>query len=417
MKQLWAILFVACFAFQSQAQITYTDRVYRPNIKTVEFYNSEKEGSFPIISLGSNEQLLLAFDDLTNNSATYNYTIEHCDADWNPSRISPNEYLQSFNEDRIMDYRYSVNTLKKYVHYELRFPNQTIAPKISGNYLLKVYENGDTNNSVLTRRFYVVNQRANVLAQVVPSNNVANRTTNQKVNLEVAFQGLQINNPYSDIRAFIMQNGIYETTQINTRPTFIRGTSLAYNDININDFPGGNEFRHFDTRSLRLNSERIQRIFRDTANAVLLLPDRSRIQENYLFTYDNNGNFFIRNQEGRDPRTDGDYAQVYFNLIAPGTSTNDIYVVGKFNNYAMDAASKMNFDAARGAYYFNTMLKQGVYDYEFVTPGKDGHMDLTQFEGNHFETENNYQVLIYFRPPGARWEELIGYRQLNSTNR
>ncbi|OKS85327.1 type IX secretion system plug protein [Mucilaginibacter polytrichastri] len=417
---MFVILFFCLLFFvqKSRAQIIYDNRVYRPNIKTVEFCNTIKEGAFPIISLNSNDQLLLGFDELGSNTRTYNYTVEHCDAEWNPSRISPTEYLQSFNEDRIMDYRYSVSTIQKYVHYELKLPNRNIAPKIPGNYLLKVYENGDANNPIITRRFYVVSPRANVAAQIIPSNDVALRQTNQKINLQVNFNGMVVQNPYGDIRIVIMQNGRSETALLNTRPTFIRGASLEYSDLNINDFAGGNEYRHVDTRSLRLNSEHTARIFRDTANAVLLLADRSRDQDNYLSVYDNNGGFYVRNQEGSDPVVDADYAQVYFNIGIPGSTVdNTVYVVGKFNDYVLDQRSKMNFDAAKGRYFFNTLLKQGIVDYQYVLVDKAGKPDYTTLEGNHFETENDYQVLVYYRQPGARWEELVGYLLLNTTKR
>lgn len=412
------IFCLSSFVQKSSAQVIYDNRVYKASIKTVQFYNTVKEGAFPIINLNSNDQLLLTFDELGSNTRTYNYTIEHCDAQWNPSRISPTEYLQSYTEDRILDYHYSVSTIQKYIHYELTFPNRNIAPKISGNYLLKVYENGDVNNPIITRRFYVVSTRANILAQLMPSNDVALRQTNQKINFQVDFSGMVVQNPYNDIRVLLMQNGRSETTQLNNRPTFIKGSSLEYSDIAINDFAGGNEYRHVDTRSLRLNSERIARIFRDTANTVLLLADRSRDQENYLFTYDNNGNFYVRNQEGSDPPIDADYAQVYFNLGIPGaTADNAVYVVGKFNDYVLDQRSKMDFDTAKGRYFFNTLLKQGIYDYQYVQVDRNGKADYTALEGNHYETENDYQILVYYRPAGARWEELVGYRLLNTAKR
>jgi hypothetical protein len=418
---LLSILLILCLSSivqKSQAQYQYDNRVYRPGIKTIQFYNTTKEGAFPVINLNSNDQLLLSFDDLSGNTRTYNYTIEHCDAEWNPSRISPTEYLQSYNEDRIMDYRYSVSTIQKYIHYELKLPNRNVAPKIPGNYLLKVYENGDTNNPILTRRFYVVNSRATVVAQILPSNDVQLRQTNQKINFQVNFNGMTVQNPYGDVRILVMQNGRSETAQLNTRPTYIRGSSLDYSDVGINDFAGGNEFRHVDTRSLRLNSERIARIFRDTANTVLLLADRSRDQDNYLTVYDNNGNFFVRNQEGSDPLVDADYAQIYFNLgVSGSTADNSVYVVGKFNDYVLDQHSKMDFDAAKGRYFFNTLLKQGIIDYQYVLVNKAGKADYTAIEGNHFETENDYQILVYYRQPGARWEELVGYLSLNTTKR
>lgn len=417
---LFCITLIFClssFIQNTSAQTVYTDKVYKPGIKTVELYNIAKEGSFPIINLASGEQLLFDFDELGSNYHTYNYTIEHCDAEWNPSRISPTEYLQPFTEDRIQEYRNSTNTIQKYVHYELLFPNRNIAPKLAGNYLLKVYES-DANNPIITRRFYVVNNHANIFAEVAVSQNIALRATNQKINFQIDFNGMAIQNPYGDVRILVMQNARPERAQLNTRPTFIRGNSLLYNDVSINDFAGGNEFRHFDTRSLRLNSERVQRIFRDTTNTVLLLTDQNRGNDDYLQLYDNNGGFNIRNQEGRDPRYDADYAQVYFNLSASGAPVDQsVYVIGKYNDYTLNDASKMTYDVARGRYYFNTLMKQGIFDYQYVLVDKSGNANYGALEGNHFETENDYQLLVYYRPPGARWEELVGFRRLNTAVR
>jgi len=400
----------------AQQTMVYEDKVYRNEIKSVQLYPVGKESSFPLINLRGNDQLLLSFDDLVSRSKTYSYTIEHCDAEWNPSHLSPTEYLQGFTEDRISEYRYSSGTRQKYVHYELIFPNQSITPKIAGNYLLKVYEESDPSNPIITRRFYVLNSKAGIAADITVSPNTPSRETNQKINFQLDYNGLNVQNPYSDIRAFIMQNARPETGIMNSRPAFIRGTQLIYNDVNTNDFRGGNEFRHVDMRSLRLNSDRVGKMSHDTANTIALLTDHPRERTDYTFQYDSNGKYFIFNQEGRDSRTDGDYAHVYFTLATNKTDKDGAaYLVGQFNNYQLNADSKMDFDKLSNRFYTNQFLKQGVYDFEYVwIDATTGKPDDTILEGSHFETENDYQVLVYYRPVGARWDELVGFRLLNT---
>ncbi|MGV8878189.1 MAG: DUF5103 domain-containing protein [Sphingobacteriaceae bacterium] len=395
------------------------DLVYLPEIKSVEFYNQKEEQSFPIITLGSVEKLELNFDDLGGGSRNFSYTIEHCDAEWKSSGLSPADYLQSFTEDRINEYRYAVNTLQKYTHYTLTIPNVNIIPKLSGNYLLKIYEDGDPLKSVLTRKFYILQPKVTITADIVPSAQISTRASNQKVNFQLDYAGIPIQNPYAEIRTLVMQNERPDRSSFNTRPQFIRGNQLIYNDVNTNDFSGGNEFRRFDLRSLRLNAERIEKIYQDTANTVILLGDVSWNQQRYTFQYDNNGNFFIRNQDGSNPKTDADYAHVYFSLAADKTAKDEaVYILGKFNNYQINAQSKMHFDETKGRFHTNLFLKQGIYDYHYVTANPSiSKVNNDALDGSYFETENNYQLMVYYRRPGARWEELVGYRQLQTVKK
>ena len=213
-----------------------------------------------------------------------------------------------------------------------------------------------------------------------------------------------------------MQNARPETAIFTTQPTYIRGNQLVYEDLSINDFPGGNEFRHFDTRSLRLNSDRVSHIYHDSTYTVVLLGDPVRNTPNYSFNYDNNGSFFILNSDGTDPKRDAEYTHVYFSLAANKTpAEGSVYIVGKFNNYTLDNRSKMDFESIKGRFMTDLYLKQGVYDYQYVwVDHKSDKPDDILLEGTYFETENDYQVLVYYRPFSARWTELVGYRLLNN---
>jgi hypothetical protein len=411
--KLLLLLFIPVTTFAQSSP--YENNVFNRAIKTVEFYNTKKNPSFPIINLNSDEQVELEFDDLRGGTQYFDYTIEHCDGDWNSSNLSPNEYLKSFNEDKILDYAYSSATLQKYTHYTLKLPNNNIAPKISGNYILKVYADGDPSKLILTRRFYVLGSKLSISADIAPSGDLSARQTNQKINFQINYGGLTVQNPNTDIRTWIMQNGRDETGQFTTKVQYIRGNQLIYGDLATNDFPGRNEFRHFDIRSLKLNSERVSKIYRDTANTVILLTDQNRNQPNYTFLYDNDGSFYILNQEGTNPVTDADYAHLYFSFNAGKTAADgSAYIVGKFNDYKLDDRSKMDYDP-RGKFFAHLFLKQGVYDYEYVWVDKATQKpDDTFLEGSYFETENNYQVFVYYHPPTARWDELVGYRLINT---
>ncbi len=412
-------LLLLLISFKAFSQSPYTNDVFKPNIKSVQFYNTTKNPSFPIIKLNSADQVELEFDDLQGGTKYYYYTIEHCDGDWNSSNLSPNEYLKSFNEDKITDYSYSSATLQKFTHYTIKLPNENIKPIISGNYILKVYEDDDQSKLVLTRKLYVLNPKVFISAQVASSTDVSLKQSNQKVNFQINYGSLPVQNPSRDLRTWVIQNQVDPNGQFTTQPQYIRGNQLLYNDPATNDFAGGNEFRHFDTRSLKLSSDRVAHIYRDTANTVILLTDPSRNNNNYTFLYDNDGDYYVLNQDGSNPPIDADYAHVAFSLNAGKTpAQGSAYIVGRFNNYKLDDRSRLDYDDKSGRFFTYMFLKQGVYDYEYVWVDKSTRTpDYTTFEGSYFETENNYHLLVYYHPPTARWEELVGFTVVSSVQK
>jgi hypothetical protein len=416
---LFFLLTCMQFAFAQQSTLVYDNHIYLPQIKTVQCYNAQKEQSVPVIALKSGEQLLFSFDDLNGGSKNYWYAIEHCTSDWQPSRISTLDYVESFAEDRIVDYKYSFATLQKYTHYNLRLPNEQVRPKISGNYLLKVYLDGDQKKLVLTQRFYVLDNKVSVGVEVTPSLQVPERSYNQKINFSIFHKNLAIQNPYIDVKAVVMQNFDPQTAITNTKPSFIRTNELVYNDLNTNDFKGGNEFRKFDIRSLRYTADHVQNLEKDSINTAVLFPDISANAQKYTNQFDENGNFYIRNQDGRDDNTESDYVKVFFTLHAQAPATpGDAYVVGRFNNYILSEENKLVYEDSRKKFYASLLFKQGLYDFKYVWKDREtGKVNESIFEGCFFETENNYQVFVYFRKPGSRWEELIGYTMINTVKR
>ncbi|KQS37510.1 DUF5103 domain-containing protein [Pedobacter sp. Leaf194] len=419
MQKLIGILlfFIPILSFaQNDKNFTNENKIYLPNIKTVLCYNSSKEQSIPLLAITSAEKIIFSFDDLLAGTQNYWYTVEHCTSDWQTSRIATTDYLDGFSDDRITDYRYSSNTTRKYTHYEISLPNTQVRPKIGGNYILKVYLDGDKNKPVISQRFYILDSQVAVAAEITNSLQVADRNSKQKINFTIN-HSINIPNPYQDIKAVVMQNFNQNTAQLNTRPAFVRPNQLVYNDLTTNDFLGNNEFRKFDTRSLRFKGENVKDIYRDNESVSLMLfQDAPRDKGAFGNQFDENGNFFIRNSDGRNDRTESEYMSVLFTLNAAAPTLNgDAYVVGRFNNYTLSKENKLIYDAGRKQFYANILLKQGLYDYEYAWLNKETKTIETQpFEGSFFQTENSYQIFVYYRRPGARWDTLVGYNNLSN---
>lgn len=397
--------------------LRYENYIYKSNIKSVQLFEQSWELSPPVIKLNSTQSLKLSFDDLDAVLKNYNYTIVHCSANWQPSEILINEYLTGFEENNIIDYRFSLNTSQKYVHYNAVFPNDNLKLTKSGNYLLKVYQDGNQENLIITYRFMVYDERITITPQPKQASIIEDRNFKQEIDFSIFYNGYQINNPYGDLKVFIMQNDRWDNAITDLKPLFVKDKELVYDFDDKNVFEGGNEFRNFDIKSLRYHSERVNGItFDSLKNHVFLLNDEKKSFKRYYNAADINGKYTIKIQEGNNSEIEADYAYVHFFLPfeAPLLDGN-LYVFGLFSNWTCVSDNQMHYDYKRLGYQAKIYLKQGYYNYEYVFL-KDGASaaDETYIEGSHFETENNYVIYVYHRAIGTFYDQLIGVKRFNS---
>ena len=396
--------------------LRFEDFVYNNKIKTVVLEQAALKLSDPIIELGMPEKLILSFDDLEGDYKNYMYTLIHCDANWNQSTLQPNEYLGGFAEDRILEYRTSFNTLQPYTHYVQEIPGREVRPTISGNFLVKVFVEGYPEVPVLTRRMMILETRTGIEANEHRATMVNDMYTKQEIDFSVFYKTIQVTNPFEDIKVVIQQNGRWDNAIYGLKPLFLKDSELDYSYDGENTFNGINEYRTFDLRTLRVQTQFVKEIIQDPAGyTVVLQPDQSRSFARYLTENDINGKMLVRNQDGRDDNLEGEYATVKFTLKHEILAHGNFYVFGALSGWRTTPENKMVYNYDEGQYEATLFLKQGYYDYQYVfLPDGTVVPDETIVEGSHYETENEYNILVYFRPVGGRYDRLVGWRKINS---
>jgi hypothetical protein len=394
------------------------DAVFDRNIHTVQFQKEGIDFSYPILELNDERPLVLSFDELDEKDKNYNYSVVFCDADWMPSRLSYIEYMNGFFQNSLYQYQSSFNTLVPYRHYEIKVPNENISLKLSGNYVLMVYEGSNDNEPVLMKRFVVVDSRviikANVRRPVLP----AYQNRFQEVDFTILHPDYAIDNPHQSVQAVIIKNNQWNNSIIGLKPLFIRDFELDYNYQDKNLFPGGNEYRSFDTKSLKYQQANVKSIdIKNNRYEVELLPDKKRTRLPYLSQYDLNGQFLVRNQQGQNPAVDAEYVWVKFSLLSfEEIPDGNVYVVGGFTDNNCYDDNKMVYDSEKGAYELSIPVKQGYFNYQYVFQDNKGNMDEQLLEGCYYETGNDYVIYFYHRPYGQRYDSLIGVKIVNSVN-
>ena len=385
------------------------------NIKTVSFVQNN-QNVVPIFELGVAFQL--QFDDLFGNDASYFYEIVHCDYNWNPSDIQKRDYLLGFDNQRIQESSNSFNSLQIYTHYRLAFPNSNTQIKISGNYMLKILN--EDKEVVFSRKFMIYEDAVTVPIQIKRARTVTNLDSKHNLEFTVKSNVINFQNPLKNIKTVLLQNGKLPTAISNVAPQYTIGNDLIYKYDTPTQFWAGNEFLFFDNKEIRVASNTISRV--DSQKDIYssyLFTNEARVNANYYNNQDINGNFVTRRLFSENSDLEADYAWVYFSLSAPLFRSSDgaIYVTGMFNNYAFTTENKMEYNPKKGLYEKAILIKQGFTNFEYLAVKPNGSIDSENaIDGNYFQTENEYTVLVYYKEDTDRFTRIIGKGTASSLN-
>lgn len=383
------------------------------NIQTVLLHQKDNQSSKPIINLNSNEILELSFDDLNDKISQLFYSIEHYSFDWEKSDLLISEFVRGFSQNEVIDYEYSFNTLKKYIHYSVLFPSKNFNPIISGNYKIHVFDNyGDT---IISKKFMVIEKKINIESRVKRATLANDRKTKHEIDFTIKHPNLIVDDPFTDIEVVIQQNNNLNVLK-DLKPIYVKNNELIYDYNDENTFFGLNEYRNFSTESIRYFSEKVKNITIDSNNiTVTLFEDLKKSFNNYSIEPDINGDFIIKSQKAWNSSNEAEYLKVIFSLKNELLENQDIYIVGKLNDSRLNKKFKLEYNYEKKKYSKSILLKQGYYNYHYQTHDTLKNIySINDFEGSYYQTRNDYYIYVYHKEIGERYYKLIGLTKTSS---
>ena len=412
MKKITVLLSLLCCASAITAQ---RHEILDRQLHTLQVVVNDDPLLPPIMNLGGGNHLEIGFDEFSHEYHRYIYKVEHCNADWSPStEIFESDYMNGFNGEPIEDYEKSFNTTVLYTHYSLRIPNENISLKLSGNYKLTVYnDEGDEPVPVLTACFSLVEPGVGIGATVSTNTDIDFNKSHQQVDFSVNYGLVKVIDPHRELKTVVMQNRRWDNCVVNPKPNIQAANKIEFTHNRQLIFPAGNEYHKFESLDVHIPTLNVDRMeWFDPYYHATLYPNQTA--RNYLYDEDQNGAFIIRNSDDEDVATTCDYVFTHFTLKSPQLPGGEVYLNGEWTYNRFIPEYRMTYNRETQAYEATALLKQGYYNYNYLfvpdgeTQGNSGRTD-----GNFYETENEYIILVYHRPNGGRYDKLVGYRRMN----
>lgn len=380
-------------------------QVFNRNIKTLTLTVDDDPTLPPYLALRGHQHIDIEWDEMSHEYKRYRYHIDHCNWDWQPTDdIFESDFLEGLNDQLIEDFEKSFNTTQIYTHYRLRVPSKEIRLRLSGNYRVRIYEEDSEDEPVLEARFCIYEREAGIIAELSSNTDVDFNDRHQQMTLSVGFGALQVFDPQRELKVIVMQNRRWDSRIEGLVPNVRKANGIEFTHNRSLIFPAGNEYHRFEILDVHRTATGVDRIdwFEPYYHATLF---PAVVDNSYSYAEDQNGVYVVRSSDNYDDWTTAEYVVVHFFLETPRLPGGDVYVSGWWTGQTFNPDCKMEYDADHGYYHAAILLKQGYYSYEFIQ--KDGLTQRTM--GSFFETENEYEVLVYYRQQGSRYDRLAGY--------
>lgn len=412
------LLLAVCCPALAQDRVTDTRQgVFHPAFRTLRVTLDGDDFAPPVVALrDADSRVCISFDEISEERRFMRYELIHCDARWRPEGLVASEFLDGFNEGVVEDYDFSRVTLVHYVHYIITVPNEEVRIVEPGNYLLRVYDEADPEETLLQARFGVSDFTAGVAAAVSSKTDIDTNQSHQQLEVEVDLSHVgAVQDPYNDLTVVVSQNGRTDNEVVLTTPQRVAGNRVIYAHLRPLIFPAGNEYRRFETVSTTYPGMGVEEIRYDApVYNMRLYTDLPRANGKYLYDSTQHGRFFTREWSSDRSDTEADYVMTHFSLAMPPVPSADVFIDGDLTNRRFDETSRMVYNHATGAYEQSMLLKQGAYNYQYLLVPSGATKGENTIEGDYYETVNEYTVRVYHRPRGSRFDRLIGVTVVRS---
>lgn len=416
----WIITPILCgLHILSHAVVDTRAGAFDTEIATLQSRVGGMVTSEPVIVLGGDEVMVFEFDMLRPECEYLRYSLTHCDSDWQPSALVPNEFAHGFNEWDVTDYVSSRSTAIPYTHYRITISDPETKPKVSGNYLLKVYREDDPENVLAQYRFLVTEQSATIEATVSTNTDIDFNRAHQQVSAVVYLEHSGVRDPMSDLVLVVTQNDRQDNVATVRSPMkMLNSSTVVYRHLPELVFEAGNEYRRFEIVSNYHPNMGVETTdYHEPYYHYGLYVDAPRAEAMYLYDQTLRGGFVVRNEYGADADSEADYGLVHFALDCPESDEYDIYIDGDLTSRRFDDHSRMIYNAHTGMYERSLLLKQGAYSYQYLSVPEGGNKGTTAFvEGNFYQTANRYRLVVYARSPLDRYDRIIAVSETGSFN-
>ena len=329
----------------------------------------------------------------------------HCTRDWEPSDISTMDYADGFLPVRVDDVRASFNTLVNYWHYSVTFPNRDVGLKLSGNYAVIFFHEGRPDDVVAVATFSVDERLAFVDGTVSANTDIDYMARHQQLTLGVGFSPKQLPgvDVASEVSLVVEQNRRASTRRVINAPSRIGAGRADYEHCRDLIFDAGNNFRRFEFVDEHYTTIGVDKVrFQSPYFYVMLTEDKPRRDQPYYYDQTQHGRFLVKARGVRDSDIEADYFYAFFRLKS-APLPDEVCIDGDFAA-AGSSPLVMHYDSELGEYLAKVLLKQGAYNYTYGNA----------IEGNHYETPNRYDIRVYYRPFGSRYDRLIGVAELDT---